>query len=146
MYDSSFFSYVDALSKTLEDVKEGIKKFEVDKENQTKELEELKMNQSGFYTAIRQLNSTLADKSNELSSLKMNYSHFSLAVNETIDDIWRNQSLQDIEMMDIFSNIRAGNFFKHFLRKPINFRLFLKLMIYLLINKWIPDESFSSIL
>ena len=142
MYDSSFFSYVDALSKTLEDVKEGIKKFEVDKENQTKELEELKMNQSGFYTAIRQLNSTLA----ELSSLKMNYSHFSLAVNETIDDIWRNQSLQDIEMMDIFSNIRAGNFFKHFLRKPINFRLFLKLMIYLLINKWIPDESFSSIL
>nr|XP_022295261.1 fibroleukin-like isoform X2 [Crassostrea virginica] len=96
-------SQSDALTKTLEHVNDGIKKFEVDKENQTKELEELKMNQSGFYTAIRQLNSTLA----ELSSLKMNYSHFSLAVNETIDDIWRNQSLQDIEMMDIFSNIRA---------------------------------------
>ena len=118
MYDSSFFSYLDALSKTLEDVKDGIKKFEVDKENQTKELEELKMNQSGFYTAIRQLNSTLADNSNELSSLKMNYSHFSLAVNETIDDIWRNQSLQDSEMMDIFSKRPEGNLFKHFLRKP----------------------------
>ena len=118
MYDSSFFSYVDALSKTLEDVKDGIKKVEVDKENQTKELEELKMNQSGINTAIRQLNSTLADSSNELSSLKMNYSHFSLAVNETIDDIWRNQSLQDSEMMDIFSKRPEGNLFKHFLRKP----------------------------
>lgn len=145
MYNS-VFSYVDALTKTLEHVNDGIKKFEVDKENQTKELEELKMNQSGFNTAIRQLNSTLADKTNELSSLKMNYSHFFLAVNETIDDILRNQSLRDSEMMDMLSNIPAGNFFKHFLRKPINFRLFLKLMIYLLINKWIPDESFSSIL
>ena len=111
------------MTKTLEHIKDGIKKFEVDRENQTKELEELKMNQSGFYTAIRQLNSTLANKSNELTFLKMNYSHFSLAVNETIEDIWRNQSLQDSEMMDIFSNIPAGNFFKHFLRKPINFRL-----------------------
>ena len=145
MYNS-VFSYVDALTKTLEHVNDGIKKFEVDKENQTKELEELKMNQSGINTAIRQLNSALADSSNELSSLKMNYSHFFLAVNETIDDILRNQSLRDSEMMDMLSNIPAGNFFKHFLRKPINFRLFLKLMIYLLINKWIPDESFSSIL
>ncbi|XP_078339116.1 uncharacterized protein LOC111105325 isoform X1 [Crassostrea virginica] len=100
-------SQSDALSKTLEDVKDGIKKVEVDKENQTKEFEELKMNQIGFNTAIRQLNSALADSSNELSSLKMNYSHFSLAVNETIEDIWRNQSLQDSEMMDIFSNIPA---------------------------------------
>ena len=113
-----FFSYVDALAKTLEHIKDGIKKFEVDRENQTKELEELKINQRGFNTAIRQLNSTLADSSNELSSLKMNYSHFSLAVNETIDDIWRNQSLQDIGMMNIFSNSHEGNLFKHFLRKP----------------------------
>ena len=128
------------MTKTLEHIKDGIKKFEVDRENQTKELEELKINQSGFYTAIRQLNSTLADKTNELSSLKMKYSHFSLAVNETIADIWRNQSLQDSEMMDIFLKRPEGNLFKHFLRKSINSRLFLKLM-----NKCIPDDSFPSI-
>ena len=74
-------------------------------QQQKEEILEMKKGLANCKEGIKQLSKTQEDKSDHLSSLERHFTSFSFSVNETFNTMWKNQSAQDIKLIEIKENL-----------------------------------------